>query len=115
MGERANFQLLPMTVAALRQILDWRVEEIALTLAHKTAAMAERAHALGLKSVPTRLRAGHFLGLRFPAGPPAGIVERLKADKIFVSIRGDSMRVTPHLYNTDTDVDRLFNVLQAVV
>jgi selenocysteine lyase/cysteine desulfurase len=39
MGERANFQLLPMAVAALRQILDWRVEEIALTLAHKTATI----------------------------------------------------------------------------
>jgi selenocysteine lyase/cysteine desulfurase len=53
--------------------------------------------------------------LRFPAGPPAGLLEKLTADKIFVSIRGDSMRVTPHLYNTDADVDRLFNVLQAVV
>ncbi len=114
MGERANFQLLPMAVAALRQILDWRIEEIALTLAHKTATIAERAQALGLTSVPTRLRAGHFLGLRFPAGPPTGLLEKLTADKIFVSIRGDSMRVTPHLYNTDADVDRLFNVLHAV-
>lgn len=115
MGERANFQLLPMAVAALRQILDWRIEEIALTLAHMTATIAERAHALGLTSVPTPLRAGHFLGLRFPAGPPAGLLEKLTAEKIFVSIRGDSLRVTPHLYNTDADVDRLFNVLQAVV
>lgn len=115
MGERANFQLLPMAVAALRQILDWRIEEIALTLAHMTATIAERAHALGLTSVPTPLRAGHFLGLRFPARPPAGLLEKLTAEKIFVSIRGDSLRVTPHLYNTDADVDRLFNVLQAVV
>ncbi len=115
MGERANFQLLPMAVVALRQILEWRVEEIALTLAHKTAAIAERAHALGLRSVPTRLRAGHFLGLRFPARPPAGLVEKLTANKIFVSLRGDAMRVTPHLYNTDTDIDRLFNVLHTVV
>jgi selenocysteine lyase/cysteine desulfurase len=61
------------------------------------------------------LRAGHFLGLRFPAGPPTGLLEKLTADKIFVSIRGDSMRVTPHLYNTDADVDRLFDVLHAIV
>src|SRR5258707_15839236 len=36
-GERSNFALLPMAMVALRQILDWRVEEVAATLGELTA------------------------------------------------------------------------------
>jgi selenocysteine lyase/cysteine desulfurase len=37
--------------------------------------------------------------------------ERLAAAKVHVSVRGDAMRVTPHLYNNEADVERLFKVL----
>lgn len=37
--------------------------------------------------------------------------ERLKAAKVVVSLRGDRIRVAPHLYNTPDDVDRLLAAL----
>ena len=115
-GERANFALLPVSIAGLEQLLDWGVPEIAATLGAMTAGIAARATAeLGLTSVPPDLRAGHFLGLRFPAGMPAGLPERLAREHIYVSLRGDSLRVTPHLYNRAQDVERLFQVLRAVL
>jgi selenocysteine lyase/cysteine desulfurase len=61
------------------------------------------------------LRAGHYLGLKFPAGMPADIHQQMARRHVHVSIRGDSMRVTPHLYNTDDDIDRLFAALEAVL
>ena len=112
MGERSNFHLMPMAAAALGQILEWGVDDIAATLSAGTAAIAERARALGLTASPPHLRAGHFLGLRFPSGIPAGLLERLAQEQIYVSVRGDSMRITPHLYNTQGDVDRLFAALE---
>jgi selenocysteine lyase/cysteine desulfurase len=30
-------------------------------------------------------------------------------------VRGDSLRVTPHLYNHEADIERLFAVLAAAV
>lgn len=111
MGERSNFHLMPMAHAALTQILDWTVAEIAETLSAKTATIAERAAELGLMTGPSDLRAGHFLGVRFPSGVPADLPARLAGQKIYVSVRGDSMRITPHLYNTEHDVDRLFEAL----
>jgi selenocysteine lyase/cysteine desulfurase len=30
-------------------------------------------------------------------------------------VRGDSLRVTPHVYNHEQDLDRLFEVLHAVL
>lgn len=110
-GERSNFVLLPMAIAALRQILDWGVEAIAETLAARTRAIADRAAGLRLASLPPAERAGHYLGLEFPGGVPGGLPQTLAREHVYVSVRGNSVRVTPHLYNTDADVERLFGAL----
>ena len=115
-GERSNFILVPMLNAALEQILEWGVDAIEDTLAARNADIAARATRMGLGSAPAALRAGHFLGLRFPGGDlPAGLLDALAAEQVHVSVRGASMRVTPHLYNTDEDVDRLFAALERVL
>ena len=110
-GEGANFALMPMAVAALEQLLDWGVDEIAATLAVRTQAIAERAALLGITASDPAMRAGHFLGLRFPGAMPDDLTQRLAARQVYVSVRGDSMRVTPHLYNDDNDIDRFAGVL----
>ncbi len=112
-GERSNFALLPMAIAALEQLAAWTVPAIRDTLGVLTAGIAERAASLGLATAPAARRAPHYLGLRFPRGIPQGLAERLAAARVFVSVRGDSLRVTPHLYNTAADVERLFAVLGA--
>jgi selenocysteine lyase/cysteine desulfurase len=114
-GERSNFALVPVGSVGLEQLLAWGVERIAATLAAKTAAIAERAAALGLQAAPAHLRAGHYLGLRFPQGAPQRLPERLAERQVYVSVRGDSLRVTPHVYNHEQDLDRLFEVLHAVL
>ena len=115
MGEPSNFHLTPMAIAALEQVLAWGVENIADTLKVRTAAIAERARDMGLDSQPPELRAGHYLGLRFAEGVPPDLLDALAREKVHVSVRGSSMRVTPHLYNTEADVDRLFAALERVL
>ena len=114
-GERSNFALLPVSIVGLEQLLAWGVQAIAETLAGRTAAIAGRAAALGLTSTPESRRAGHYLGLGFPQGMPQGLPERLAEERVYVSLRGAALRVTPHLYNDDADLDRLFAVLDAVL
>lgn len=41
----------------------------------------------------------------------AAAFERLKSQKVQVSLRGDRLRVSPHLYSTEADVDRLLAAL----
>lgn len=114
-GEKANFGLTPVAIASLRQIHDWGVHEIQATLRRRTEAIAARAHNLGLTAAPSSLRAGHFLGLRFPGAVPEELPEKLAKARVYVSVRGPAMRITPHLYNTDADIDRLFEVLGAAL
>ena len=114
-GECANFHTIPAVIAALNQLLDWDVPTIATTLAARNLGIAERAAALGLESLDAEKRAGHFLGLQFPRGVPKGLLEALKKSGVYVSVRGDSLRVTPHLYNNDADVDRLMHALERII
>jgi selenocysteine lyase/cysteine desulfurase len=112
-GEPSNFALLPMATAGLEQILAWGVDAIQESLAEIAASIVAGAEPLGYSAVAPSRRAGHYLGLRTPDGLPTGLPERLTAARVFASVRGDALRVTPHLYNNTTDVDRLLTVLAA--
>lgn len=114
-GECANFHTMPAVIAALQQILDWDAAAIAETLAARNASIAARAAALGLECLGAQQRAGHFLGLRFPRGVPDGLLEELRRAHVFVSVRGDSLRITPHLYNDDADEERLLHALERAI
>ena len=41
----------------------------------------------------------------------AQVFERLRAAQVFVSLREGALRISPHLYNTERDIDRLLSVL----
>ncbi|MEH6401761.1 MAG: aminotransferase class V-fold PLP-dependent enzyme [Sneathiella sp.] len=107
MGQRANFTLMPMAITALNQILEWGVENIYETLSHKTRKIALIAEEFGLTCLPEQFRAGHFLGLNFNEPIPPSLLENLVKDKIYLSARGNSLRITPHLYNNENDISRL--------
>ncbi|MEA3053313.1 MAG: hypothetical protein QOG72_2216 [Sphingomonadales bacterium] len=109
MGERANFALLPVAGAAIEQLLGWGVANVAETLASTTAAIEARLLERDVTAMAGR--APHFLSVRFPGGLPEGIEERLAGANVHVSLRGERMRITPHLYNDEADSERLFEAL----
>jgi selenocysteine lyase/cysteine desulfurase len=114
-GERSNFALVPGATVAIRQILEWGVENVSETIGRITEAIGERARPLGLGFVPREQRAPHFIGLKFPGELPKNLLEALARRNVYVSVRGTSVRVTPHVYNDVRDVERLGAALEEVV
>jgi len=112
MGEFPQFVLTPMAIAALEQILVWGVPRIQETLSTLMSQAARGAAEFGGTTLPAAERVGHMAGIRLTGGLPDGLASALAAAKVYVSIRGDSIRVAPHLYNDGSDVDRLLAVLQ---
>ena len=111
-GERGNIHLLPMANVGLRQLLAWGIDDIQTTIRARTNRIAKRATKLGIDALPPEQRAGHYLGLRFDGGVPEGLAQRLASEQVYVSVRGrNAVRVTPHLWVSDEDEDRFFDVL----
>ena len=107
--------LMPMVHAALEQIHAWQVPKISSTLKRLTSEIAVRAVQIGLRVADENHRGPHFVGIGFPEGMPQGLLELLAKEKVFVSIRGDSMRVSPHLFNDLQDIEKLFTVLEELL
>ncbi len=114
-GEVSNFGLLPATLAALEQTLEWGVDTIHQTLLQHTAKIAERAAELGLGVAPPMNRSGHLIGLRLGGRDPKALAAALAEARVFVSVRGDSVRVAPHVYNDADDIERFLEVLAAAL
>jgi selenocysteine lyase/cysteine desulfurase len=111
MGERSNFALLPAATRAMEQLLAWGVREISATCGALSRELAEESARLGFCSPPEELRAPHYLCLRREGGITSELPTILAREKVFVSVRGSSVRVTPHVYNLVEDVRRLISLL----
>jgi selenocysteine lyase/cysteine desulfurase len=111
MGEVYNSIHLPMAIAALRQLNDWTPAAISKSLRPLTEAVAAAAAERGLTVPPAGHRVAHYIGLRAPQGWPDGLIQALAAERIYTSLRVSTLRISPHLFSTQDDVARLFQVL----
>jgi selenocysteine lyase/cysteine desulfurase len=113
-GERSDPIRLPMMAAALDEILDWGVEDIQEYASRLTAGIASGARDLGFGVEEAPWRAGHLVGLHPPDGADIRrLAGGLAARRVAVSLRGDVLRVAPHLYNDAEDVQALLDALRS--
>lgn len=116
MGEQSNFILAPMATKAIEQINRWGVENIQSYCKSITelAVCTLREKGFIVEELPWR--ASHLFGIRHPKQLD---LEKLKnaltTNRIVVSFRGDSIRVSPHVYNDVEDLDRLVKILSTPV
>ena len=111
-GERSNFALMPMAIAALEQVLEWQPARIQAYCAGLTAELFDGVRALGYTVEAPEYRGAHLFGLRAPVGTDITVIgERLRERRVHVSLRGSAIRVAPHLYNDARDVAALLDAL----
>jgi selenocysteine lyase/cysteine desulfurase len=112
MGEYPQFILTAMAIAALEQVLAFGVEGIRTHVAGLTSRLERGAVEAGTDAVPAADRVDHLIGIRLRRGVPASLTSALAASNVYVSIRGDVIRVSPHVFNSTADIDRLLTVLR---
>jgi selenocysteine lyase/cysteine desulfurase len=109
-GQRTHFESTPMAVAALRQLLDWGIERVAATLGQLTGRVQRKVEAIGLP-LTAGDRDPHMLGIALPDQARAAVAAELAQAGVHAGVRGSSLRVSPHLWTTDQDVERLVGAL----
>ncbi len=111
-GERSNFTLLPMLAAALELVLRWTVPAIQDYCRSLTTGITQTLRARGYWIEEDQWRGAHLFGLRPPeTGHTASLSDRLQARHVSVSLRGDAIRVSSHLYNDAEDAEALLDAL----
>ena len=114
-GQTSSFAMISALRAAIQQTLDWGVERISAYTGRLGELIAQRAEAAGLRVAPIHLRAPHLLGVHLSGVDTVSIAAALADANVHVSVRGEAMRVSPHVYNDDEDLDRLFEALKAAL
>lgn len=113
-GEYSQFAQLPVLAAALEQLCAWTPADIQGYCRTLSAAFVPRWEALGIRLESPAHRAGHLFGLQLPAGADRdAVVQRLAERRIFVSPRGEVLRVSPNVYNDASDLEALTAVMEA--
>ena len=113
MGEQSNFNLLPMLLASLTQINKWKASQIQEYCSALTDKAVPLLREKGFWTEDKAYRGGHLFGIRLPKGVDLEAVKKsLMKDNIFVSFRGDSIRVSPNVYNDEGDILKLVKSLK---
>jgi len=112
-GESANFILTPMLTKAIEQVNAWGAKNIQQYTRSLAAPYLDDLRDAGFWIEEEQHRAHHLLGLRLPDHLNLEVVKhRLQKEKIFVSVRGSSIRISPHLYNSAKDFEHLLAALE---
>lgn len=111
-GESANFILTSMLTKALEQLMKWTPEAIQQYCKDICQEAQSTLAEHGYWIEDAAYRGEHLFGIRLPESLNLHEVkERLQQEKIHVSYRGDVIRVSPHVYNTKAELNKLSDVL----
>jgi selenocysteine lyase/cysteine desulfurase len=111
MGERDHFISMEMASIGMEMMADWGAPAVVQRLTMLTERIAAGVRGIGVHVPEPHLRAPHVLSLVFKGGMPAGLIEGMASEGVYVAPRLGRMRVSPHVYNDEADVDRFVEVL----
>lgn len=113
-GEHANLILMPMLQAGLDRLHAWGVPHVQRYCARLADDLARALADTPYHLAPAEERTDHLFGVPIadPERIPA-LLAQLRRREVYVSQRGDSIRVSPHVYNTAADIAALAEALGA--
>lgn len=107
-GESSNFVLTPMLITAIEQLISWQPQNIQEYCSTITKEAIKKLRALGCFIEEEKYRAHHLFGIYLPDHMNLETIKnRLIQEKIFVSYRGNAIRVSCNVYNTPEDFEKL--------
>ncbi|TCK64771.1 selenocysteine lyase/cysteine desulfurase [Winogradskyella wandonensis] len=116
MGESGSFIYVKMQTAALKEILKIKPSELQ-EYCHKISEKAlKELSELGFTSTHPDFRAKHLFGVKISEFVNVDDLKAvLKANNIHLSFRGEYMRVSCHIFNTEAHFEKLVNVIKSTI
>jgi selenocysteine lyase/cysteine desulfurase len=112
MGERDHFISLEMAAVGMEMMAGWGNAAISGRLSMLTARLADGLGNLGVGLPDAKRRAPHILSVAFPKGMDPDLPQKLAAENVHAAPRLGRLRISPHVYNDEQDVDRFVDVFR---
>lgn len=114
MGERDHFISLEMAAVGMEMMAGWGNEPIVARLSMLTDRLADGLANSGVRVLDKKLRAPHVLSLQFPQGMAQDLPKKLAAENVYAAPRLGRLRISPHVYNDEGDVERFVETFKRV-
>ncbi len=111
-GERSSFSNVAGAITALEMIDAWGISNISRELRKTNQRIAEILTELGFETADENMRAPHFQSARLPNVDTGKLASLLVTDGVYVSQRGDRLRLAPHLYTDQQDLEHFEDSLR---
>jgi selenocysteine lyase/cysteine desulfurase len=111
-GGAYNMPGLTALGASIELLLSAGIENVRSRVLELTDYLCDRALARGWHVFSSRAESekSGIVSLTHPTLPPEEVVKRCKAAGVAVNARSGRVRVSPHAYNTETELDRFLSV-----
>ncbi|WP_299604319.1 aminotransferase class V-fold PLP-dependent enzyme [uncultured Aquimarina sp.] len=109
-GESSNFILTPMLTKAIEQLIQWQPKNIQEYTKNISKATIDKLRTLDCFIEEADYRAHHLFGIYLPEHLSLEKIKaNLKKEQIFVSYRGNAIRVSCNVYNSEKDFEKLLS------
>ena len=114
MGERDHFISMEMASIGMELMAGWGNDAVVGRLSMLTSRLADGLGNLGVGLLDPKVRAPHILCVSFPKGMAPDLPKRLAAENVHAAPRLGRLRISPHVYNDEQDVERFVEVFRKV-
>ncbi|MFT5168422.1 MAG: selenocysteine lyase/cysteine desulfurase [Saprospiraceae bacterium] len=112
-GENSNFIYVPMLNASIKQLLEWQPTRIQDYCKNLVSPYLSAFQSLGCTVGSESSMAFHLFGIRMPEGIDIlKLKTQFEKENVFISIRGNAIRVAPNVYNEKKDMEALLRCLK---
>jgi selenocysteine lyase/cysteine desulfurase len=115
MGERDHFISMEMASIGMEMMASWGAQAVVQRLSALTRRIAAGLAGVKVQISEERFRAPHILSLGFANRLPADLIPALAREQIYVAARLGRMRISPHVYNNEVDVDRFLAAMTRAI
>jgi selenocysteine lyase/cysteine desulfurase len=111
-GETSNFIMMPMLKASLTQLLEWRPERIQEYAKNLNGPLRGFVQEIGGAVEEDDFLSYHLIAPKLPANIDLKKLKKsLDENQVFLSARGEYLRISVNVFNTEDDITKLIEII----